>query len=128
MGRMLCAHRLSAPPSQPNQCPCLMFIRVGVLRFTSAAAAPRVRLSVQLRSGTWQVEQEKLPPTDSRGSKKSSSPKTTASRLPDTRLLGSTVAATGHGPWASIARTSLSENAGSSAATADHGSAASAHQ
>ena len=58
---MLCDHRLSAAPSQPYQRPSRTFIRVGVLRSTSAAAMPRAWLSVQLRSGTWQVPQENLP-------------------------------------------------------------------
>ena len=44
--------------TEPYQRPRRAFINVGVLRSTSAAATPRTRLSVQLRSGTWQVPQE----------------------------------------------------------------------
>jgi hypothetical protein len=119
---MLCDHRLSEAPSHPYQRPSRMFMSVGVLRSTSAAAAPRVWLSVQFRSGTWQVEHEKLPVADRRGSKKSSSPNTIASRLPDTRLLGSLLAGSGQGPCARMARISVSlKGDASSSAAAAHG-------
>ncbi len=53
--------RLSAPPSQPNQCVERRFMSVGVLRSTSTSPTPRRRLSVQLRSGAWQLPQGQLP-------------------------------------------------------------------
>ena len=46
IGRRLCDHRLSAPPSQPNQRCERRFIMVGVLRSTSLMPTPRRRLSV----------------------------------------------------------------------------------
>src|SRR5688500_4980209 len=110
IGRMLCDHRLSAPPSQPYQRPSRAFMRVGVLRSTSAAARPRTRLSVQLRSGTWQVPQEKRPSADRRVSKNRRSPSSSAARLPEARLVGSVACGAGQGPWARIARISLSVN------------------
>src|SRR6185369_12866769 len=124
---MLCDHKLSAPPAHPNQRPRRTFISVGVLRSTSAAAAPRMRLSVQLRSGTWQVAQAKLPLKERRVSKNRISPSSIAERLPETRLLGSRVAGAGQGPCARIARTSASVNDTAPAAqTAGGSSAASA--
>src|SRR5881394_1483951 len=125
MGRMLCDHRLSAPPAQPNQRPSRTFINVGVLRSTSAVAIPRTRLSVQLRSGTWQVAQANLPLPDRRVSKNSRSPSSIASALPDTPLLASLLSGAGQGPRRRTARISLSVRRRSSAATpAGGGSAA----
>src|SRR5262245_10154095 len=100
---MLCAHRLSAPPSQPYHLPRRAFIRVGVLRSTTAAATPRTLLSVQLRSGTWQVPQEKWPLAERRVSKNRRSPSSSAARLPETRLVGSVLIGVGQGPRARIA-------------------------
>src|SRR6185436_18969567 len=116
IGRMLCDRRLSAPPSQPYQRPRRTFISVGVLRSTSAAATPRALLSVQLRSGTWQVPQANLPLTERRVSKNRRSPSSTAARRPEARLVGSLALGTGQGPWARIARISCSVNCTSSAA------------
>ncbi len=124
---MLCDHRLSAAPSQPNQRPSRAFMSVGVLRVTSAAAKPRVRLSVQLRSGTWQLPHENRPSPDRRVSKNRRSPSSSAARLPETRLLGSVVIGVGQGPCARMARISASVNCTSSATTLSAGrSAASA--
>src|SRR5258706_661476 len=117
IGRTLCADRLSGAPDHPTELPSRRFMSVGVLRSTSATAAPRVRLSVQLRSGTWQVPQENLPLPERRLSKNSRSPKSTAPRLPEAGLPGSLRSGTGQGPWARMARVSLSlSGAGSSAA------------
>src|SRR5580765_1646091 len=113
---MLCDQRLSAPPSQPYQRPSRTFIRVGVLRSTSAAATPRTLLSVQLRSGTWQVPHEKRPLTDRRVSKNRRSPNSIAARRPEARLVGSAAGGVGQGPCARIARISASVKCTSSAA------------
>ena len=89
IGRRLCAAQAvgGAVPAEPAA--SRAFISVGVLRSTSAAAAPRVRLSVQLRSGTWQVAQANLPLPERRVSKNRRSPNSIASGLPETRLPGS---------------------------------------
>jgi hypothetical protein len=81
-------------------------------------------LSVQLRSGTWQVAQANLPLPERRVSKNRRSPNSIASGLPDTRLPGSTASGTGQGPWPRIARTSASVNVGPSGAPAEAGGSA----
>src|SRR5213079_2285548 len=83
----------------PYQRLATTFIRVGVLRSTSLMPTPRVKLSVQLRSGTWQLEHDSVPLAERRGSKKRRVPNSIASGFPETRLLGSACAGAGHGPW-----------------------------
>src|SRR5689334_24814683 len=82
---------------------------LGALRSTSASPTARGRPSVQLRSGRWQCEQETWPFEESLRSKNSRSPRSIASALPETRLLGSDVHFAGQGPCAAIRRTSRSE-------------------
>ena len=99
---MLCAHRLSWAPSQPNQRWKRASTTVGVLRSTSSSPKPRARASWKWRNGAWQVAQSTEPVPESRGSKKSFSPSAMASRLPDTRLVGSGASGGGQGPWRRI--------------------------
>src|SRR5688572_5610378 len=69
---------------------------------------PTLRPSAQPFSGTWQVAHDVFLP-ETRGSKKSFSPKAIASGLPDTRLLGSRAGGGGQGPCWRIVRRSSSE-------------------
>src|SRR5688572_1472774 len=96
---MLCDHKLSAAPSSANQRWWRMFINVGVLRSTRAWPLLRLTPSVQLYSAMWQVPHDTLLFTDSFSSKNRRSPRSMATSLPDTRLLGSGVHGIGHGPW-----------------------------
>src|SRR5260221_1933909 len=109
-GRMLCAHRLSLAPSQPNQRPKRTLSTLCVLRSTSSSPKPRGRPSWKPRNGTWQVAHSTEPVPERRGSKNSRSPSATASAFPETRLLGSRTVFGGHGPCARIFRLSSSEN------------------
>src|SRR5215510_4611062 len=72
---------------------------------------PRRRLSVQLRSGTWQLPQALVPLPDRRGSKNRCVPSAMASGFPETRLVGSFGTGAGHGPWDRMILISLSVNA-----------------
>ena len=69
-------------------------------------------LSVQLRSGTWQVPQATVPLPDKRWSKKRCIPNSIASRFPDARLVGSGGAKAPNGPWVRICLISLSVKTG----------------
>src|SRR5882672_8527521 len=107
---MLCDHRLSLAPSQPNQRPKRTLTTLGVLRSTSSSPKPRGRPSWKSRNGTWQVAHSTEPVPESRGSKNSRSPSAIASAFPETRLLGSRTSFGGQGPWDSIFRFSSSVN------------------
>ena len=102
MGRSANDHRLSDPPSQPNQRFSRAFHRLGVLRSISPMPAARARASVHECSGAWQCAQENFPPGESLRSKNSARPSAIASALPEARLDGSRIAAGGQGPWRRI--------------------------
>ena len=113
---MLCDHRLSAAPAQPNQRLRRRLASAGIAVDSGEADAPRSRPSVKLRSGTWQVAQERLPSAERRVIEEQLPPSSIAAALPETRLLGSRSNDGGHGPCARIARISPSVNRTSSAA------------
>ncbi len=102
-GRRVCPHKLSPPPPQPNQRLSRTSYRLGVLRRLGRRPMPSGRPSLQERSGRWQLEHEMRPDGDSRASKNSWRPRSTAGLSPDTRLDGSRCQAGGHGPCATMA-------------------------
>ena len=88
IGPAVCAHRLSARPSQKNQRLYATFQTEGVFRSTPGAKAA-ARPSARPSSITWQVAQERLRSRDRRTSKNRFLPKSIAGQLPDTALVGS---------------------------------------
>ena len=98
---MLAIHKLSLEPPQPYQVWRLRFTSVGVLRIRSASPWPRAFLSVNARSGWWQVTHEMYPTGERRGSRNNRRPSSIAMGMPETRLLLSTCVEGGQGPNAS---------------------------